>query len=100
MMTSSNSIDFDNACKFQCHNRNQHRKLPLHANFQPPASVSEQNSGNFMFKMMTSPNSTNFVGWYKFQYNNQNQHHKLPLSSIFQFHASSCYQDKGNFMFS
>ena len=46
-MTSPNSIDFDNGCKFQHHNRNQHHKLLQHANFQPSTSVCNQNIGNF-----------------------------------------------------
>ena len=97
MTTSSNSIDFVNGFKFQHHNRNQQHKLPLHANFQPPTSVCNQNIGHFMFSLssrtMTSLNSTSFAGWYKFRYNNQNYHHKLPLPTKLQLHTLFHYQD-------
>ena len=55
-MTTSNSDDFDNGFKFQNHNRNQHHKLPLHANFQPPFNLRfvTKNIGNFTFSLFSN----------------------------------------------
>ena len=60
MMMSSESFDFDNGFKYQLTNRNHHHKLLLHANFQPPTSVCNQNIGNFMFPYLQNDDVIKF----------------------------------------
>ena len=51
MMTSSNSIEFVSEFDFEYNDRNQHRKLPPHTEFQLCALLCYQDNVNFTFSL-------------------------------------------------